>query len=107
MTVKIWMIPSLDGSADVQETMRDHVSLSDIARAALEPHLPKGIRASVYPINKAAYRRRNLIERAFGLLKNRRRIANAIRPPRINLKAAIPLLRLQRNGLTAPPVWSV
>lgn len=35
----------------------------------------RATRNAAYPLNRTAYRRRNVIERMFGKLKNRKRIA--------------------------------
>jgi transposase len=57
--------------------------LSDEAWEALSLHLPRGrppfppppSRRTPYPLDRAAYKRRNVIERMFCKLKNWRRIA--------------------------------
>ena len=47
-----------------------------LRRPGTKPVIPRrSSRAVVYPLNRRAYRRRNVIERMFGRLKNWRRIA--------------------------------
>jgi transposase len=52
----------------------------------------RAARTSVYPINRAAYRRRNIIERMFGRLRNWKRIATRYDRLAINYLAAIALV---------------
>jgi transposase len=59
----------------------------------------RATRASVYPINKAAYRRRNIIERMFGRLKNWKRIATRYDRLAVNFMAAITLVALVTQWL--------
>jgi transposase len=54
----------------------------------------RATRASVHPINKAAYRRRNVIERMIGRIKNWKRIATRYDRIAINFMAAIALVAL-------------
>ena len=49
-------------------------------------------RSVVYPLNRTAYRRRNVIERMFGRLKNWKRIATRYDRLAINYLAAIVLI---------------
>lgn len=47
-----------------------------LCRRGTKPVIPgRGSRAVAYPLDRPAYRRRNVIERMFGRLKNWRRIA--------------------------------
>ena len=52
----------------------------------------RAARAVVYPLNRTAYRRRNVIERMFGRLKNWKRIATRYDRLAINYLAAIVLV---------------
>ena len=59
----------------------------------IEPVIPgRAARAIVYPLNRIAYRRRNVIERMFGHLKNWKRIATRYDRLAINDLAAIVLV---------------
>ena len=49
-------------------------------------------RSVVYPLNRTAYRRRNVIERMFGRLKNWKRIATRYDRLAVNYLAAIVLV---------------
>jgi transposase len=61
--------------------------------------LARGTRASVYPIDRKAYRRRNIIERMFGRLKNWKRIATRYDRLAVNFMAAIALVALATQWL--------
>lgn len=52
----------------------------------------RATRSTVYPLNRKAYRRRNIIERMFGWLKNWRRIATRYDRLAVNFMAAIALV---------------
>jgi transposase len=52
----------------------------------------RAARAVVYPLNRVAYRRRNIIERMFGRLKNWKRIATRYDRLAVNYLAAIVLV---------------
>lgn len=52
----------------------------------------RAARNVVYPLNRKAYRRRNVIERMFGRLKNWRRIATRYDRLAVNYLAAIALV---------------
>ncbi len=52
----------------------------------------RAARNVVYPLNHKAYRRRNIIERMFGRLKNWRRIATRYDRLAVNFLAAIALI---------------
>jgi transposase len=71
-----------------------------LAARNIEAVIPaRATRASVYPINKAAYRRRNVIERMIGRLKNRKRIATRYDRLAVNFIAAITLVALATQWL--------
>jgi transposase len=71
-----------------------------LADRQIEAVIPaRATRASVYPLNKPAYRRRNLIERAFGKLKNWKRIATRYDRLAVNFMAAITLVALATQWL--------
>ena len=59
----------------------------------------RATRVSVYAVNKAAYRRRNIIERMIGRLKNRKRIATRYDRLAVNFMAAITLVALAAQWL--------
>jgi transposase len=63
----------------------------------------RATRASVYPINKAAYRRRNVIERRIGRMKNWKRIATRYDRLAVNFMAAIALVALATQWLECVP----
>ena len=52
-----------------------------------------------YPLNRSAYRRRNIIERMFGKLKNWRRIATRYDRLAVNYLAAIALVAIATQWL--------
>ncbi len=59
----------------------------------IEPVIPgRAARSVVYPLNRKAYRRRNVIERMFGRLKNWKRIATRYDRLAIHYLAAIALI---------------
>jgi transposase len=71
-----------------------------LASRGVEAVIPaRATRASVYPINKPAYRRRNIIERMFGRLKNWKRIATRYDRLAVNYLAAIVLVALATQWL--------
>lgn len=64
-----------------------------LKRRRIEAVIPgRARRDSVYPLNRKAYRRRNVIERMFGWLKNWRRIATRYDRLAVNFLAAIALI---------------
>lgn len=64
-----------------------------LQRRRIEAVVPgRATRDSVYPLNRKAYRRRNVIERMFGWLKNWRRIATRYDRLAVNFLAAIALI---------------
>ncbi|GGE03388.1 IS5 family transposase [Aureimonas endophytica] len=59
----------------------------------IEPVIPgRAARGVVYPLNRKAYRRRNVIERMFGRLKNWKRIATRYDRLAVNYLSAIALI---------------
>ena len=64
-----------------------------LGRQGIEAVIPgRAARNVVYPLNRAAYRRRNIIERMFGWLKNWKRIATRYDRLAVNFLAAIALV---------------
>jgi transposase len=63
----------------------------------------RATRAVVYPLNRTAYRRRNVIERMFGRLKNWKRIATRYDRLAINYLAAIVLVATISQWLGCVP----
>jgi transposase len=59
----------------------------------------RAAREVVYPLNRAAYRRRNIIERMFGKLKDWKRIATRYDRLAVNFLAAITLVALVTQWL--------
>ncbi len=59
----------------------------------------RAARDVVYPLNRKAYRRRNVIERMFGRLKNWRRIATRYDRLAVNFLAAIALVATMSQWL--------
>ena len=74
-------IPILQGIARPKRLIADKAYDADKLRAWLKARRIKPVipstasRSKPYPLDRAAYRRRNVIEPMFGRLKNRRRIA--------------------------------
>ncbi len=64
-----------------------------LGRQGIEAVIPgRAARNVVYPLNRDAYRRRNIIERMFGWLKNWKRIATRYDRLAVNFLAAIALV---------------
>ena len=91
-------MPMLEALAPAKRLIADKAYDADRLRTWLQD---KGIdavipgraaRAIAYPLNRAAYRRRNVIERMFGRLKNGKRIATRYDRLAINYLAAIALV---------------
>jgi transposase len=59
----------------------------------------RATRDAVYPLNRAAYRRRNIIERMFGKLKHGKRIATRYDRLAVNCRAAIALVAFATQRL--------
>lgn len=97
--------PLLEALAPTKRLIADKAYDADrlrqwLADRSIEAVIPaRATRASVYPINKIAYRRRNLIERAFGKLKNWKRIATRYDRLAVNFMAAIALVALASQWL--------
>ena len=71
-----------------------------LATRGIEAVIPaRATRASVYPINRTAYKRRNIIERMFGRLKYWKRIATRYDRLAVNSMAAIALVDLATQWL--------
>ena len=74
-------LPLLEAKRPTKRLIADKAYDADKLRAWLieheiEPVIPgRATRDTVYPLNRRAYRRRNVIERMFGRLKNWKRIA--------------------------------
>jgi transposase len=91
-------MPILEALAPTRRLIADKAYDADRLRTWLEG---KGIeavipgraaRAVAYPLNRAAYRGRNVIERMFGHLKNWKRIATRYDRLAVNYLAAIVLV---------------
>jgi transposase len=91
-------VPILEALAPTRRLIADKAYDADRLRTWLEE---KGIeavipgraaRAVAYPLNRAVYRRRNVIERMFGHLKNWKRIATRYDRLAVNYLAAIVLV---------------
>jgi transposase len=97
--------PILEALAPTKRLLADKAYDADhlrewLACRHIEAVIPaRATRASVYPIDKVAYRRRNLIERAFGKLKNWKRIATRYDRLAVNFMAAIALVALATQWL--------
>ncbi len=91
-------VPILEALAPTRRLIADKAYDADrlrtwLADKGIEAVIPgRSARAIVYPLNRAAYRRRNVIERMFGYLKNWRRIATRYDRLAVNYLAAIVLV---------------
>jgi len=91
-------MPLLDGSAPAKRLIADKAYDADRLRDWLKARRIKAVipstasRTKPYPLDRAAYRRRNVIERFFGRLKNWRRIATRYDRLATNYLAAIALV---------------
>jgi transposase len=91
-------VPMLKAFAPAMRLVADKAYDADRLRNCLkhkgvEAVIPgRAARTSVNPINRAAYRRRNIIERMFGRLRNWKRIATRYDRLAINYLAAIALV---------------
>jgi transposase len=64
-----------------------------LGRQSIEAVIPgRTARSVAHPLNRTAYRRRNIIERTFGWLKNWKRIATGYDRLAVNFLAAIALV---------------
>jgi transposase len=97
--------PLLEARAPTRRLIADKAYDADRLREwlvsrGIEAVIPaRANRASVYPINKVAYRRRNIIERMFGRLKNWKRVATRYDRLAVNFMAAITLVALVTQWL--------
>ena len=93
-------IPILEGIGRPKRLIADKAYDADKLRAWLKARRIKPVipstasRNKPYPLDKAAYRRRNAIERMFGRLKNWRRIATRYDRLAQNYLAAIALVSI-------------
>ena len=90
--------PMLEAFAPAKRLIADKAYDADRLRAwlhdkGIEAVIPgRAARAVVYPLNRTAYRRRNIVERMFGRLKNWKRIATRYDRLAVNYLAAIILV---------------
>jgi transposase len=95
ITMAVLMLEAL---APTKRLIADKAYDADRLRAwlqdkGIEAVIPgRAARAVAYPLNRAAYRRRNAIERMFGHLKNWKRIATRYDWLAVNYLAAIVLV---------------
>lgn len=93
-------IPLLQGIAAPKRRLADKAYDADKLRNWLKAHridavIPSNAtRTTPYPLHRAAYRRRNVIERLFGKLKNWRRIATRYDRFARNYLAALALVSI-------------
>ena len=91
-------LPILEALAPAKRLIADKAYDADRLRAwlqdkGIEAVIPgRAARAVVYPLNRTAYRRRNIVERMFGRLKNWKRIATRYDRLAVNYLAAISLV---------------
>ena len=91
-------VPMLEALAPAKLLIADKAYDADRLRTwlqdkGIEAVIPgRAARAVVYPLNRTAYRRRNVIERMFGWLKNWKRIATRYDRLAVNYLAAIALV---------------
>lgn len=97
--------PMLEALAPTHRLIADKAYDADrlrgwLAERGTEAVIPgRANRDVAYPLNRAAYRRRNIIERMFGKLKNWKRIATRYDRLAINYLAAIALVALATQWL--------
>lgn len=93
-------IPLLEGLAPPKRLLADKAYDADKLRTWLKRNRIKAVipstasRTKPYPLDKTAYRRRNVIERLFNRLKNWRRIATRYDRLAENYLAAIALVSI-------------
>jgi transposase len=91
-------VPMLEALAPAKRLIADKAYDADRLRTwlqdkGIEAVIPgRASRSVVYPLNRTAYRRRNVIERMFGRLKNWKRIATRYDRLAVNYLAAIALV---------------
>jgi len=97
--------PLLEAFAPAKRLLADKAYDADRLRnwlgdRRIEPVIPaRATRNAAYPLNRAAYRRRNVIERMFGKVKNWKRIATRYDRLAVNFLAAIALVALATQWL--------
>lgn len=93
-------IPLLEGLATPKRLLADKAYDADKLRSWLKKRRIKAVipstasRIKPYPLDRAAYKRRNVIERLFCRLKNWRRIATRYDRLAVNYLAAIALVSI-------------
>ena len=93
-------IPLLDGSCPSKRLLADKAYDADKLRnwlkaRTIKPVIPSSAARTVqYPLDRQAYKRRNVIERMFGKLKNWRRIATRYDRLATNYIAALALVSI-------------
>lgn len=98
-------LPMLEAFAPTRRLIADKAYDADRLRGwlkdrGIEAVIPgRAARDVVYPLNRAAYRRRNVIERMFGKLKNWKRIATRYDRLAVNFLAAVTLVALATQWL--------
>jgi len=98
-------MPLLEATAPAKRLLADKAYDADRLRnwlgdRRIEAVIPgRTTRNAAYPLNRAAYRRRNVIERMFGKLKNWKRIATRYDRLAVNFLAAIALVALATQWL--------
>jgi transposase len=97
--------PMLEAMAPNRRLIADRAYDADrlrdwLGERGIEAVIPgRASRNVAYPLNRAAYRRRNVIERMFGKLKNWKRIATRYDRLAVNYLAAIALVALATQWL--------
>lgn len=97
--------PMLEAFAPAKRLIADKAYDADrlrgwLGQRGIQAVIPgRATRGVVYPLNRAAYRRRNTIERMFGKLKNWKRIATRYDRLAVNFLAAIALVALATQWL--------
>ncbi len=98
-------VPILEALAPTKRLIADKAYDADRLRAwlqdkGIEAVIPgRAARAVAYPLKRAAYRHRNVIERMFGHLKNWKRIATRYDRLAVNYLAAIVLVAIVTQWL--------
>lgn len=98
-------MPLLEAIAPAKRLLADKAYDADrlrnwLADRRVEAVIPgRATRNAAYPLNRTAYRRRNVIERMFGKLKNWKRIATRYDRLAVNFLAAIALVALATQWL--------
>lgn len=98
-------MPMLEAIAPAKRLLADKAYDADRLRKWLDDRKIEAVipgratRNPAYPLNRQAYRRRNVIERMFGKLKNWKRIATRYDRLAVNFLAAIALVALATQWL--------